>query len=334
MELAKCDASIREGVEGERRGVGLEEDDVKLKDAEGKILELRAELARQHGENEALREELVSLKVMLEGREGGGEGGGGGGEGREMELIEALAAAKREVGARDGVVERLTAELEQAKAVSERSESRESGIKEQVVSLQAAYQQARKYIVDLEGWKEEKIKEIEALKAGAGKEGVDAEEMSRKDGQLAALKARIDKLAGSLTEATSNLSRAEEQAASARRERDANVATHRGVVGELEQKLRAAALREKKHVERESQTARELETMRSSLAQTRTDMERFKEEKEEQFRTDKMIIKQLQCETRSKTTELEAQLLEAQSLLAAKTKQVMSANPRQVHRKP
>ena len=167
--------------------------------------------------------------------------------------------------------------------------------------------------------------------------------LARLETTVAALasKAEVDQMEGRLKENLSKASRALErldvaqQAASQVVQEMPSIQRElTGRMSELEQKLRAAALREKKYVEREAQTARELETMRSSLAQTRTDMERFKEEKEEQFRTDKMIIKQLQCETRSKTTELEAQLLEAQSLLAAKTKQVMSANPRQEHRKP
>lgn len=49
---------------------------------------------------------------------------------------------------------------------------------------------------------------------------------------------------------------------------------------------------------------------------------RFKEEKDEQFKTDKLIIRQLQSEARLRASELEAQLLEAQNLAAARGKQI------------
>lgn len=149
LELAKSEAALWDGQTqqgGGEQGGGGGDDGEQLARAEGEISQMKQQLAVERGQRKTIAEELASLKGMLEAREEGVEPAGG----REMALIEAVAQAKREAGAREGVVARLTAELEQAKAGCQKLEGRVESALAQVQSLQAAYQQARKYIADLE----------------------------------------------------------------------------------------------------------------------------------------------------------------------------------------
>ena len=137
-----------------------------LKEAEKQVMDLKEQLAASRGERDALSEELASVKGMLTTAKGSNDEGEVEGEAgrRELELIEAVAKGKREAGVREGVIERLKGELERARLALEQAEAREGVAQSQAEGVQKAYVQARKYIEDLEGWKEEKGKEIQELK--------------------------------------------------------------------------------------------------------------------------------------------------------------------------
>uniref|UniRef100_A0A7S4U9M5 Uncharacterized protein n=1 Tax=Guillardia theta TaxID=55529 RepID=A0A7S4U9M5_GUITH len=224
--------------------------------------------------------------------------------------------------------------LEKASAERQKLEEERALVDSRYDKLHVTYQQANKYIQELEDARRNKDKEFEGLREQLEKySAANGINTAKKNEEVMTLQAKINSLQDEIASLNVDLKKSQQTENFLKSEKSKLESTIQSITNTLQACKRDRENDQRKFQEKENLSRKEIESLKNSLESTAGKLNALQEEHDKQLAMDKEIVKGLQNDARVKLAEVENALqsskltvMEQQNKIKELTNQLHSKN--------